>query len=110
MIMCVIVYFSMYVRELTVPYTLNPQAELLDSFNYPYLRFFSVAHLTAFQPTMNMTHRGPYQWGVSSAQTLNGSAFDYFSATCYYTGRDIYKSLQIASPTVTPIGLVSSTW
>lgn len=96
--------------ELTVPYTLNPSVELADSSNYPYLRVFSLVRLTAFQPTMNMTHRGPYAWGVSGPNSLNGGAFDYFSATCYYTGRDIYKQLQISNSEPTPIGLVSSNW
>ena len=45
-------------------------------------------------------------WSVASAQTVGGKVWDYFSATCWYFGRDYYDQM----PVKAPIGLMSINW
>jgi len=43
-------------------------------------------------------------WSVASSKTVGGPDWAYFSATCWYYGRDLYDSLQV------PLGLMSTNW
>jgi sialate O-acetylesterase len=48
-------------------------------------------------------------WSRAANATVGGPAWDYFSATCYYTARNLYDLLA-GTPYQQPIGLVVSSW
>eukprot|EP00750_Incisomonas_marina_P009528 INCI16034.8.p1 GENE.INCI16034.8~~INCI16034.8.p1 ORF type:complete len:299 (+),score=45.40 INCI16034.8:242-1138(+) len=87
----------------------NATEEIADSVNYPDLRLYTIKDTAADTPQYDGVSKAPYQWGVSGPNAfvpVGGSAFSYFSATCYFFGRDLYKSLDGK----VPIGLVASDW
>ena len=50
-----------------------------------------------------------YTWAVSAPDAftkVGGKAFSWYSATCYFFGRDLYKALGGKIP----IGLIASDW
>ena len=75
--------------ELAVPAVFNASAEMEDSANYPNLRLISVAHNPKDEPQDDAPLRADYTWGRSGPHTVNGTSFGYFSAACYFFGRDI---------------------
>ena len=87
----------------------NATAEIADSAAYPGLRLASVNVSQAASPQPTVTSLAPnYTWTRSqpSAFTPVGAAPSphppYFSAACYFFGRDLYVSLGGE----VPIGLV----
>lgn len=87
----------------------NASAEIADSINYPDLRFYTIKLTEANSPQYDGSSAANYQWGVSGPSSFvppGGAHFSYFSATCYFFGRDLYKSLGGE----VPIGLVASDW
>eukprot|EP00043_Microstomoeca_roanoka_P000473 m.27831 g.27831 ORF g.27831 m.27831 type:complete len:504 (+) comp10338_c0_seq2:59-1570(+) len=87
----------------------NASAEIADSINYPNLRLFTVALIQSLTPLDNCSSASNYTWGVSSPaafQPVGGAAFSWFSATCYFFGRDVYRALGGK----VPIGLIASDW
>ena len=62
----------------------NASQEIADSINYPNLRLFTVAMVTANSPQYDVPSKANYTWGVSAPQNfvpVNGSSFSWFSAT-----------------------------
>lgn len=87
----------------------NASAEIADSIRYPDLRLFTVKLVTADAPQPDAPTATNYTWGVSGPSTLvpvGGPAFSWFSATCYFFGRDMYRSFEGR----VPVGLVASDW
>lgn len=74
--------------------SLNPQKDISEA-NYPQIRSFTVNRKTALSPQEECDGL----WEVCSPQTVEG-----FSATAFYTGRELYKELNV------PIGLLTSAW
>lgn len=84
-------------------------AEIQDSINYPNIRMYSINNTVAYTPQYDGISKANYRWGVSgpaSFQPVMGLQFSWFSATCYFFGRDLYKALDGK----VPIGLVASDW
>ena len=82
-----------------------------DSINYPNLRLFSIAEkasLTPLNDTINRWGDGE-KWVVSQPKYVGGPSFNYFSATCYYFGRAVYRGVNTGSAVV-PIGLIDTCW
>jgi sialate O-acetylesterase len=95
--------------EFSTNMAFDAEAELEDSANYPNLRLYTIADTAADTPQIDGKSKTNYQWGVSNSsafQPVGGAGFSYFSATCYFFGRDLYKALGGAIP----IGLVASDW
>jgi len=87
----------------------NASDEIADSINYPNLRFYTIKDTAADSPQFDGVSKADYQWGVSSPDSFvpaGGQGFSYFSATCYFFGRELYKALG----SDVPIGLVASDW
>ena len=91
----------------------NSSEEIADSINYPGIRMFTAAKVTADTPQFNVADKtagtGVFansSWAVSGPAAFSPVAFSWFSAVCYLFGRDTYKALggQV------PIGLVASDW
>lgn len=95
--------------ELCVDAVENSTSEIEDSRNYPNLRFFAVRGSARDDPQVDvMSKYSNEAWVVSgpSAFVHQDRYFSVFSATCYFFGRDLYKTLNGE----VPIGLVASTW
>jgi sialate O-acetylesterase len=81
--------------------------KILDSIHYPDLRLATVDLVTANTPQNDAPSKATYTWARSSPEAVDGkNDFGYYSATCYYFGREVYKALQGN----VPIGLVTSCW
>ena len=81
--------------EWSVARCANPKEEIAAA-NFPKIRLFNVpGHTTHPLPQ----REGKGSWQVCSPQTISG-----FSATGYYFGRRIHKTLNV------PVGLIGSNW
>lgn len=95
--------------EFSVNDAFNASAEIADSSRYPNLRLFTVAKTVADSPMLDCNSKSNYSWAVSAPNAftpVGGAAFTWFSATCYFFGRDVFRQLDGA----VPIGLVASDW
>jgi sialate O-acetylesterase len=43
-------------------------------------------------------------WSVASSKSIGAGAWTYFSATCWFFGRDLYDTYEV------PLGLISDNW
>merc|ERR1719482_1409401 len=74
--------------------------------SYPHLRLFTVGQGTGGRAAALADLRTVEQaWSVSSPKALHGGGFGYFSAVCWFFGKQIADSL----PGV-PLGLISNNW
>ena len=82
--------------EFSVNGAFNATAEIADSANYPGLRLATVQKVPSNMPLENTTSKAPYSWaksGPAAMQPVGGAGFSWFSATCYFAGRDIFRGL-----------------
>jgi sialate O-acetylesterase len=81
--------------------------KILDSNHYPNLRLATVDLVTADTPQNDAPSKATYTWARSSPMAVNGgNGFAYYSATCYYFGRELHQAMQGK----VPIGLVTACW
>lgn len=93
--------------EMSVQGAFDADAEIEDSINYPDLRLATVERATSKTPERDVPSKAEnYTWSRSSPGAFGSSSFSYFSATCYFFGRELYKSMGGS----VPIGLVTSCW
>ena len=95
--------------EFSVNGAFNASSEIADSINYPNLRLATVRKAVADSPIVHAKSKANYSWARSGPAAMVGAAgpqFSYFSATCYFFGREVYKALGGK----VPIGLVASDW
>ncbi|CAJ1925601.1 unnamed protein product [Cylindrotheca closterium] len=96
--------------QLSVQGAMNADAEIADSIHYPNLRLATVTQTTSGVPEQNARSASTnYTWARSSPEAFQNHgriSFSYYSATCYFFGRDLYKRLGGKIP----IGLVTSCW
>jgi sialate O-acetylesterase len=92
--------------EMSVSAVFNAGLEIEDSIHYPDVRLATVNRTIADTPQTNVGSKANYIWAPSSSEAINGSHFGVYSATCYFFGRELYKSF---NGTV-PIGLLTSCW
>jgi len=95
--------------ELSVPVVFNASSEIEDSINYPNLRLATVKKVKSGKPQDDAPSKSPdYAWARSGpdAMSLVDKEFGYYSATCYFFGRDLHKALKYE----VPIGLFTSCW
>ena len=95
--------------EFSVNGAFNASSEIADSINYPNLRLATVRKAVADSPVVHAKSKANYSWARSGPAAMVGAAgpqFSYFSATCYFFGREVYKALGGK----VPIGLVASDW
>ena len=97
--------------EFAVSDSFTANESIADSIHYPLLRLFGIqkkASLSELNDTTNRWGDGQ-QWVVSQPKYVGGPSFDYFSATCYYFGRSLYKAIN-GGEDKTPIGLIDTCW
>ncbi|KAL3942403.1 MAG: hypothetical protein SGBAC_003397 [Bacillariaceae sp.] len=100
--------------EMSVQEAMNPVAEIEDSIHYPNLRLATVKRATSGFPLSNARSAASnYTWARSGPDAFKNASpndgkimLSYYSATCYFFGRDLYKQLEGK----VPIGLISSCW
>lgn len=94
--------------EMSVAGAFNASAEIADSTNYPHLRLATVKLVAADTPQDDAPSKtNDYVWARSGPEAMNPKdRFGWYSATCYFFGRQVYKSLGGE----VPIGLVTSCW
>ncbi|KAK3611041.1 hypothetical protein CHS0354_017467 [Potamilus streckersoni] len=82
---------------------LNADQEMVDSYNYPDIRVFTVDLKTSGQEEYDLLSVLEH-WSVPSNATVGYAPWQYFSAVCWLYGKYLYQHLKY------PIGLISSTW
>jgi len=95
--------------EFSVNMAFNATAEISDSVHYPDIRLATPQKVVASTPQTDVASKSNYSWaraGPAAFSPVSGHAFSWFSATCYFFGRELSKAMggQI------PIGLVASDW
>ena len=95
--------------EIVLNYTFGGAEAIAAAANYTNIRLYSIPPQWSQAPLTQSNPAYPIGWVLPSADTLQNptdptDVWSYFSAVCWYTGRDIYDSL---NGTV-PIGLLQS--
>jgi sialate O-acetylesterase len=94
--------------QMSVGAVFNASEEIADSIHYPHLRLATVQLTTADTEQVDVESKANYTWARSGPGAMDaaGDSFSWYSASCYFFGREIYKSLERK----VPIGLVTSCW
>jgi len=90
--------------QFTVFQAFNGTQEAEEANNYPNIRIMTVGQGTISQTPLLEFQTIEQNWTYASSASVGGSAWSYFSATCWFFGKNLYNDLQI------PLGLVSSNW
>jgi sialate O-acetylesterase len=89
--------------QFTVPQVFNASEEEALADKYPNIRVFTAALKTSDTPVEELL-AVEQPWSVASAKTIGGGNWTFFSATCWFYGRNIYDFVKY------PIGLVDTDW
>jgi sialate O-acetylesterase len=93
--------------QMSVQDAKNSTSEIEDSMHYPDLRLATVSMVRSSTPQQDVTSKASnYTWTRSGPGAFGSEKFSYFSATCYFFGRDLYTKLEGS----VPIGLIVSCW
>ena len=75
--------------------------------NYPDIRLFTVGQKTSSKTPLQDLRTIEQNWVAASNTTVSdGSPFNYFSAVCWFFGKNVHDSLGGK----VPIGLVNDNW
>ena len=116
-------YSGVFSVEVRVTDVFNASAEIAAAGDYPGLRMWTAADTISFSEVNDIpdvqsslpagSNLGPYSassWSVSGPASFPKAATtpheDWFSAVCYFAGRDIYTSQR----GLVPIGLMATDW
>lgn len=93
--------------QMSVQDARNATSEIEDSIRYQDLRLATVSMIRSSTPLQDVTSKASnYTWARSGPEAFSSDRFSYFSATCYFFGRELYTKLGGN----VPIGLVVSCW
>lgn len=85
----------------------NKDAYAKEADNYPNIRLFTVGQKTSSKVPLTDLQTIEQNWTQASAKTVtDGSKFNYFSAVCWFFGKNVYDGLAGK----VPVGLVSNNW
>ena len=87
-----------------VNYVINASTEVQDANNYPFIRIMTAATKTSNTP-LNSLLEIELAWNISMNVTIGGGPDlnrNYFSAVCWFYGRDLYQTLNY------PLGLIET--
>ncbi|PRP76076.1 hypothetical protein PROFUN_12881 [Planoprotostelium fungivorum] len=88
----------------TVPKSFNATEERKKANHYPNIRLFSAAQKTATTEQRELLGTALNWSGANETTVGTSSGSGYFSAACWFFGRDVYDATHI------PIGLIASAW
>jgi sialate O-acetylesterase len=91
--------------EFTVASAFNASAEIAAA-NYPNIRVFTVGQGNSSQTPFTDLGSVEQNWTAVTPKSVGGPEFGYFSAICYFFGRDVFNALGGS----VPLGLVSDNW
>lgn len=89
---------------MTVSEVFNATEEAAKANNYPNIRVFTVGQTTVSNTPLPELASIEQPWSVSSSASIGAAAWSYFSAACWFFGRDLYDRYKV------PLGLISSNW
>ncbi len=84
----------------------NATAEIADANNYPLIRVFTVGQGNQSNTPFTELASIEQIWSVAANTSIGGPGWNWFSAACWFTYRDVFNSL---GGTV-PQGLISNNW
>lgn len=90
--------------QMTVSSAYNATDEAQRANNYPQIRVMTATLIESPTPLVDFESLNQ-NWSVASASSIGGPAWDYFSATCWFFGRNLADN-----GITTPIGLIATTW
>ena len=89
--------------QFTVDQAFNATAEVAAANNYPTIRLFTASMLQSVKEQQQLL--GVEQnWVVASSSSVGGGNWTFFSAACWFFGRDLNEELKY------PIGLIATNW
>ncbi|XP_035678566.1 sialate O-acetylesterase-like isoform X1 [Branchiostoma floridae] len=89
--------------EFTVSQAFNAQQAIAEAANFPNIRLFTVERMQSDKPLYDLD-KILQHWSVASSDSVGGAAWKYFSAVCWFYGRELYNHLGY------PIGLVATSY
>eukprot|EP00117_Sycon_ciliatum_P049925 scpid15436/ scgid35319/ Sialate O-acetylesterase; Sialic acid-specific 9-O-acetylesterase; Yolk sac protein 2; Sialate O-acetylesterase small subunit; Sialate O-acetylesterase large subunit len=92
--------------QFTVDCGFNATSEVEKADKYEDIRVFTVGQKTSSATALTELATIEQNWTVASRASIGGGNWTYFSAVCWYFGRDLYDRLEKK----VPIGLISNNW
>ena len=89
--------------QFTVLQGFNATAEIAAAANFPFIRLFTAALISSNTPE-NQLLGVEQPWSVASPAAIGNGNWSYFSAVCWFYGRDIFEQLNY------PIGMIDTDW
>ncbi|KAI8520060.1 hypothetical protein Bbelb_033170 [Branchiostoma belcheri] len=89
--------------EFTVGQAFHAPQTIAEADNFTDIRLFTVERMLSDKPLYDLD-KILQPWAVASSDSVGGADWQYFSAVCWFFGRDLYKHLGY------PIGLVAASW
>ncbi len=91
--------------EMGIDVVRNGKQEIAEA-NYPKIRLFKVQKAASGVPLQDFAnHEEGYEtWRVCNSKNIFMGGWGGFSATAYFYGRELYKTLNV------PVGLIDSSW
>jgi len=90
---------------MTVSQCINASSEIQSADKYKNaIRLFTVGQGTSSKIPLEYLNTVAQTWAEPSSMSVGGKNWTYFSAACWYFGKNLYDKLKI------PIGLVSTNW
>ena len=89
--------------QFTVDQAFNASQEVEAANDFPNIRVFSVSQHGSDSPQMELSSI-QLEWVKASNKSIGGGDWTYFSAVCWFFGRNIYNEL------LYPIGLIASSY
>ncbi|XP_035680030.1 sialate O-acetylesterase-like [Branchiostoma floridae] len=89
--------------EFTVRQAFNASYAIAEAADFPDIRLFTADLVQSDKPLYDLD-KILQPWSVASSDSVGGADWKYFSAVCWFYGRDLYNHLGY------PIGLVATSW
>jgi len=89
--------------QFTVHQVINVSEAIKNADHYPGIRLFT-ASLTQSNAPLYELKEVEQRWSVASSKSVDGGAWTYFSAVCWFYGKNIYDRYK------RPLGLIATDW
>lgn len=90
--------------QMTVNQAFNASEEIALADKYPEIRLFTVGQGNFSSHPVQTLSSITQPWSVASSKSINGNPWAYFSAVCWFFGKNLYDRNKV------PLGLISSNW